>query len=118
MAVAEGAVAIIDVRPWEQRAAPDGGEIAGAVVVCRSVLEWRLDPLSPTRMPAVDESWRERTIVVVCREGFSSSLAAESLQAIGLAGATDLVGGFAAWRAAGLPTVPAGTNPQFLHLPR
>ena len=67
----------------------------------RNVLEWRLDPTSPDRHPAVGD--RPSTVVVVCQEGYASSLAAASLQALGIDGATDLDGGFRAWAAAGLP---------------
>jgi rhodanese-related sulfurtransferase len=106
--VSLGAV-IVDVRPEYQRYAEDGGEIANSLVVCRSVLEWRLDPTSPSKLPFVDERWYHKKIILICREGYSSGLAAESLQRIGLLGATDLCGGFKAWKAGGLEVVPAGT---------
>jgi rhodanese-related sulfurtransferase len=71
-------------------------------VIDRNVLEWRLDPTSASRIPeAVDDQVR---VIVICAEGFSSSLAAASLHDLGLANATDVVGGFNAWVAAGLPT--------------
>jgi rhodanese-related sulfurtransferase len=77
------------------------GEILGAIVIDRTVLEWRLDPTSPSRIEqAIDHQVR---VIVVCAEGYSSSLAAASLQDIGLVNATDLMGGFEAWKAAGLP---------------
>jgi len=96
--LAAGAL-VVDTRPADQRAAH--GEIPGAVVVGRNVLEWRLDPSSPSRIPgAVNHDVR---VIVVCAEGFSSSLAAASLQELGLHNATDLIGGFQAWKAAGLP---------------
>jgi rhodanese-related sulfurtransferase len=80
------------------------GEIPGAVVIDRNVLEWRLDPASEVRLPIASyDAW----IVLFCNEGYASSLAAESLQALGIAKATDLAGGFRAWRAAGLPTIDA-----------
>ena len=92
--VANGAI-VIDVRPVEQR--QRDGDLPDAVVIDRNVLEWRLDPSSPHRLPiATDHDVR---FVVVCNEGFSSSLAARSLQELGLERATDLVGGFQAWRA-------------------
>lgn len=91
---------LVDIRPAAQRA--QYGEIPGALVIERNVLEWRLDPTSPDRHPAVTDDPR-RPVVVVCQEGYASSLAAESLQRLGLAGATDLDGGFCAWEAAGLP---------------
>jgi len=84
---------VIDTRPVEQRRRD--GELPGAVVVDRNVLEWRLDPTSPHRLPDVDD--KERTVIVVCNEGFSSSLAAATLQRLGLIGATDLIGGFQEW---------------------
>jgi len=96
--LAAGAL-VVDTRPADQRAAQ--GEIPGAVVVGRNVLEWRLDPSSPSRIPqAINHDVR---VIVVCAEGFSSSLAAASLQELGLHNATDLIGGFQAWEAAGLP---------------
>jgi len=96
--LADGAL-VVDTRPADQRA--EQGVIPGAVVVGRNVLEWRLDPSSPSRIPqAVDLDVR---VIVVCAEGFSSSLAAASLQELGFWNATDLIGGFVAWEAAGLP---------------
>jgi rhodanese-related sulfurtransferase len=96
--VAHGAV-LVDIRPAAQRARE--GEVPGALVVERNVLEWRLDPASPHRLPGAGDY--ERRIVVVCDEGYASSLAAASLRQLGLHRATDLVGGFQAWKAAGLP---------------
>jgi rhodanese-related sulfurtransferase len=93
---------LVDIRPAAQR--DRYGEIPGALVIERNVLEWRLDPSSPDRHPAVTDDVG-RPVVVVCQEGYASSLAAESLRALGLLGATDLDGGFAAWEAAGLPVV-------------
>jgi len=81
---------IVDIRPVEQRTRD--GELAGAVVVDRTVLEWRLDPTSPHRIPEV--TGPDQPIVLVCNEGYASSLAALSLQKLGLARATDLDGGF------------------------
>jgi rhodanese-related sulfurtransferase len=98
-AVARGAL-LVDIRPDWQRSAE--GSIPGALLIERNHLEWRLDPTSHARIPeAVDH---EVAVVVVCSEGYTSSLAAASLQDLGLHRATDLVGGFHAWRAAGLPT--------------
>lgn len=96
----QGAI-LIDTRPQASREAE--GELPGAVVVERTVLEWRLDPASPDRLPFAAYDLH---VVVVCNEGYSSSLAAASLQDLGLSRATDLDGGFRAWKAAGLPTVP------------
>ena len=88
-AVADGAL-VVDIRPEANRR--DEGELPGAVVVERIHLEWRLDPTSPDRIP---EAVPGRRVVVVCNEGYSSSLAARSLQALGV-DATDLVGGYRA----------------------
>lgn len=85
---------VVDTRPVAQRER-DGG-LPGAVVVDRNVLEWRLDPTSPSRLPIVDDS--PRLVIVVCNEGYSSSLAAHSLRLLGV-DATDLEGGFQAWLA-------------------
>jgi len=107
--VAGGAL-IVDIRPIAQR--ESDGALPGAIVIDRNVLEWRLDPTSPNRLPiAVDA---DRAIVVVCNEGYASSLAAASLQQLGLRGATDLDGGFQALLASGsLPSVE-GASPTDL----
>jgi rhodanese-related sulfurtransferase len=91
--MAAGAL-VVDIRPVENRDAE--GLLPGAVVVDRNVLEWRLDPTSPHRLPESDDP--DRRVILVCNEGFASSLAAETLQRIGLHRATDLVGGYRAWR--------------------
>lgn len=98
-AVGRGAL-LVDIRPQAQRRVE--GEAPGALVIERNVLEWRLDPASPARLALV--GGYDREIVVMCSEGYTSSLAAASLQELGLHRATDLEGGFRAWRAAGLPT--------------
>lgn len=85
-----GAV-VIDTRPVDQR--ERDGELSGAVVVDRNVLEWRLDPTSPYRLPFAAADLR---VIVVCNEGYSSSLAAATLRELGVRRATDLVGGFQA----------------------
>jgi rhodanese-related sulfurtransferase len=85
---------VVDTRPADQRARD--GALPGAVVVDRNVLEWRLDPTSPYRLAEASDP--DRRIIVVCNEGFSSSLAAATLRRLGLSRATDLVGGFQAWR--------------------
>ena len=90
--MAAGAL-VVDTRSETQRRRD--GELPGAVVVERNVLEWRLDPASPHRIPEVDGY--DRVIVVMCDEGYSSSLAAASLQELGLKNATDLAGGYQAW---------------------
>jgi rhodanese-related sulfurtransferase len=90
---ADGAL-VVDIRPVEQR--QRDGELPGAVVIDRNVLEWRLDPASPHRIPEVAD--HDQAIVIVCNEGYASSLAAATLQGLGLRRATDLDGGFQAWR--------------------
>jgi rhodanese-related sulfurtransferase len=97
-ALERGALAI-DTRTETQRA--EQGELPGALVIDRTVLEWRLDPCSPDRIPeAVDH---DIEVIVVCAQGYSSSLAAASLRALGLWRATDLAGGVEAYVAAGFP---------------
>lgn len=91
----------MDTRTAEQRS--QQGELPGAVVIDRTVLEWRLDPSSQWRIPELRSA--DQVVVVVCRQGFSSSLAAASLQAVGLPNATDMVGGVEAWLAEGLPVL-------------
>jgi rhodanese-related sulfurtransferase len=95
---ARGAL-LIDTRTSDQRA--EQGEIPGALAIDRTVLEWRLDPASSSHISAATDH-RVR-VIVLCAEGYSSSLAAASLQEIGLVNATDVIGGFHAWKAAGLP---------------
>ena len=89
--LASGAL-VVDTRPLEQR--ERDGALPGAVVIDRNVLEWRLDPASPNKIP---ETGYDRRVIIVCNEGFSSSLAAATLRDIGVARATDLAGGFQAW---------------------
>ena len=101
-AMERGAI-LVDIRPVAQRRAY--GEIPGAVVIERNVLEWRLDPRSDARL-ALATSY-DLELIVVCQEGYASSLAAAALQDLGLFRATDLAGGFAAWREAGLPVTAA-----------
>ena len=98
--VAEDGGVLVDIRPAAQRAAE--GEIPGAMIVERNVLEWRFDPQSDARVP---EAGYDLPVVVFCSEGYTSSLAAAALQDLGLHRATDLAGGFKAWREAGLPTI-------------
>lgn len=98
-ALTDGAV-LVDIRPLEQRIVE--GEVPGAIIIGRNVLEWRLDPRSDARIPALARA--DARVIVMCSEGYASTLAAASLRRIGLRMATDLDGGFQAWRAAGLPT--------------
>ncbi|MBL1077364.1 sulfurtransferase [Nocardia sp. 2] len=106
-AIAQGAI-LVDIRPQAQRQRE--GTIPGALVIERNVLEWRLDPTSSARLALAsdhDVEW-----IIVCSEGYTSSLAAASLQQLGLHRATDLIGGYHALKAAGLLTV-AATAPHF-----
>ena len=97
-AVRDGAL-IVDIRSESQRAAD--GVVPGAVFVARNVLEWRCDPNSEHRDPRIDG--RKRQLILMCNEGYQSSLATATLHDLGLTRTTDLAGGFQAWRAAGLP---------------
>jgi rhodanese-related sulfurtransferase len=101
--VAAGGI-LVDIRPAAQRAAE--GEVPGALVVERNVLEWRFDPASEARLPVA--TGFDLDVIVLCSEGYTSSLAADALRSLGLTRATDVVGGFAAWAAAGLPTTGGG----------
>jgi rhodanese-related sulfurtransferase len=100
-AAARGA-RLVDIRSGEQRRAD--GVIPGALYYPRNVLEWRADPTSDASDPALADP--EAEVILVCNEGYASSLAAVTLQELGFARATDLDGGFQAWRAAGLPVAP------------
>ena len=94
---------IVDIRPeWQRR---ESGEIPGSLVIERNHLEWRLHPASETRLPQADT---RRRWIIVCTEGYTSSLAARSLLSIGLE-AADIVGGITAWRDAGLQVVDGAT---------
>jgi rhodanese-related sulfurtransferase len=90
---------LVDVRGDDQWR--DGGCIPGAIRIPRNVLEWRVDPACPACDPRI--AHLDAVIVVICQQGYQSSLAASTLQALGFSRATDLEGGFEAWRAAGLP---------------
>jgi rhodanese-related sulfurtransferase len=93
-AVAAAGALVVDIRPEHNRR--DEGELPGAVVIDRNVLEWRLDPTSGFEIPEAHEG---RRIVLVCNEGYASSLAAATLLDLGLDGATDLAGGYREWAA-------------------
>jgi rhodanese-related sulfurtransferase len=101
--LAAGAL-LVDTRPWEQRSRD--GEVPGAVLVDRNVLEWRLDPASPYRIPEM--TGYDVEVIVLCNQGYSSSLVADTLRTLGLRRAVDVIGGFEAWVALGLPVVVAG----------
>jgi rhodanese-related sulfurtransferase len=97
----EGAV-LVDIRSDSQRAAD--GVVPGAHFISRNVVEWRLDPACPDRDPLLARS--DARVVVLCNQGYQSSLVAATVQRFGLREVTDVVGGFQAWRAAGLPVQP------------
>jgi rhodanese-related sulfurtransferase len=99
-AVADGAL-LIDIRPEAQRRRE--GEIPHAILIDRNVLEWRLAPSSEHRISELTDA--DQVVIIACSQGYASSLAAASLQQLGLRRATDLIGGFLAWEAAGLPAV-------------
>ncbi|MFJ9546862.1 rhodanese-like domain-containing protein [Streptomyces erythrochromogenes] len=96
---------LVDIRYQALR--ERDGLIPGALVVERNELEWRLDPTGSHR--AAEATGHDLRVVVICNEGYASSLAAASLHALGLHRATDLTGGFQAWKSAGLPVVPGAT---------
>jgi rhodanese-related sulfurtransferase len=104
-AIGDGAV-LVDIRSDLQRA--HDGLLPGAIFIARNVLEWRCDPASPWRDARIaDPALRQ---ILICDEGYQSSLAAATLQWLGLERATDVIGGFRAWRDAGLPVeAPPGT---------
>jgi rhodanese-related sulfurtransferase len=97
----EGAL-LVDTRTYEQRR--EAGTVPGAIVLDRTVFEWRLDPASRWHLPEVAD--HDARIIVLCRQGYSSSLAAATLQELGLHRATDVIGGVEAWIEAGLPIEP------------
>jgi rhodanese-related sulfurtransferase len=94
---------LVDIRPAAQRASD--GEIPGSVVVERNHLEWRFDPASDARLPWV--TGYDLRLIVICEQGYTSSLAAASLLDLGFDRATDVIGGYQAWATAGLPTARA-----------
>jgi rhodanese-related sulfurtransferase len=106
-AISAGAV-LVDVRSEVQR--QRDGVVPGSVFFPRNVLEWRCDPASPGRDERVSDL--RRLLIVMCDEGYQSSLAAANLRRLGFERATDLAGGFRAWRAAGLPVEPHGARPE------
>lgn len=102
-AAAAGGAILVDTRCAEQRR--ETGVIPGSIHVPLSVLYWRLDPASGSDDPRLADP--DRQVILICAHGYSSSLAAATLQDLGFPRATDVVGGFEAWRAAGLPTEAA-----------
>jgi rhodanese-related sulfurtransferase len=99
LAATRAGAVLVDIRPAAQRA--EEGEVPEAMTVERNVLEWRFDPSSDARLAIASY---DLSVVVLCSEGYTSSLAAAALQQVGVARATDVIGGFQAWQAAGLPT--------------
>jgi rhodanese-related sulfurtransferase len=102
LAALRGGAVLVDIRSDSQRAAD--GEIPGAAFVSRNVLEWRLDPACPDR--DAELARRDRQVILFCNEGYQSSLAAATIRRLGV-DATDLIGGFQAWREAGHPVADA-----------
>lgn len=100
-ALAAGAL-LVDIRPDWQRA--EEGEVPGALLIERNHLEWRFDPECDARLP--EATGYDVQVIVLCSEGYTSSLAAAALQILGLHNATDAMGGFRAWVAQGLPVTP------------
>jgi rhodanese-related sulfurtransferase len=101
---------LVDIRPAAQRESE--GEIGARLpvrVIERNVLEWRFDPRSDARLP---EAAYDARIIVLCQDGYTSSLAADALQKLGIRHATDIIGGFTAWRESGLPVSGPGTHRQ------
>jgi rhodanese-related sulfurtransferase len=96
---------LVDIRPHANRLAE--GEIPDSVPIERIVLEWRLDPAGEHRLPGFTA---DTPVVVLCNEGYASSLAARDVRQLGVRSVTDLIGGFRAWRAAGLPVRPGATH--------
>jgi rhodanese-related sulfurtransferase len=103
-----GGALLIDIREDDQRR--QDGLIPGAIVLPRNCLEWRCDPASQWRHPAITR--RDLRIILICDQGYQSTLAAATLQQFGLIHATDLDGGFTAWAAAGLPVILSATPGQ------
>ena len=99
-----GAV-VVDIRPAAQRASE--GELPGALVIERNVLEWRFDPSSDA---CLNIASHDLQVIVLCSEGYTSSLAAAALQEVGMHRATDVIGGYAAWRESGSSFPPVGCS--------
>ena len=96
-------VALVDIRHLEQRMRD--GDIPGAVLINRNEFEWRCDPSAQRRNACIAPHNYDQRVIVLCNQGYQSSLAAGNLQCIGMKNVTDVIGGFEAWRAAGLPIV-------------
>lgn len=111
-ALTKGAL-VVDTRTETQRA--EQGELPGAVVIDRTVLEWRLDPKGAFAISEAES--HDIDVVVVCRQGYSSSLAAASLRSLGLWRATDMIGGVEAWKREGRPTSTTGADVRRKKMP-
>jgi rhodanese-related sulfurtransferase len=105
-AAARAGALLIDIRSEVQR--ERDGVIPGSRFIARNVLEWRCDPASPWHDPDVKDA--HARLIVICNEGYQSSLAAATLHRLGLVDATDVIGGFQAWKAAGLPVRPIASD--------
>ena len=95
---------LVDIRHLDQRMRD--GDIPGAVLINRNEFEWRCDPSAPWHHARIAPHQFDQRVIVLCNQGYQSSLAAANLQYIGMKNVTDVIGGFEAWRAAGLPIVP------------
>jgi rhodanese-related sulfurtransferase len=113
LAAMRSGAALIDIRGDSQIARD--GTVPGALIIARNVLEWRLDPSSQHRHPQAP-GLGDR-VILLCDEGYQSSLAAATLQLLGFAGATDVDGGFQAWRQAGLPVIVPGRSARITPVP-
>jgi len=109
-AASSGDALIVDIRSEDERGRD--GVVPGALHVPRTVLEWRVDPASGWHNPRI--GGRDSRLLLLCSEGFSSSLAAATLVDLGFARAGDVIGGFGAWRRAGLPTAVSNGRPDGL----
>jgi rhodanese-related sulfurtransferase len=105
---------LVDTRDSDQR--HRHGEVPGALAIDRTVLEWRVDPESGAPHPAIPAL--STPLVLLCQQGYSSSLAVASLLDLGATEVTDVIGGFEAWRAAGLPVFRPGPRAQPVHIGR
>jgi rhodanese-related sulfurtransferase len=91
---------LVDIRPAQQRATY--GSVPGALIIERNVLEWRLDPTGDHKLPEITS--HDQHVLILCQQGYASSLAAASLAELGFRRPGDVIGGFDAWKDAGLPT--------------
>lgn len=104
---------LVDIRPYHQRVIE--GEIPGSLIIERNVLEWRLDPTSSARIPQARS--HDSEFIIVCSEGYTSSLAAAALTELGLVRSGDVIGGVTSWIAQGLPVRAVGGTPAGQFVP-